>query len=300
MNIEQLNYIVEVSKAKSLAVAAKTLNVSQSALSQAITKLESELNLKVFNRTRTGAVTTKEGDRIVEKAQNALHAIYEIKEEAHKQLNSLNDILRISAIPGLTSPIIDTYLSCKEKTPIFKLEVHEKGSMEIIHDIQNEDIDIGFIALKKENMDLVNDLLFTPVVTGKILAFVSRYSPLAENDILTADMLKQQTFVLYRDEYVQEFIAHFQRVHGPVEVFFTATSIEAILKAVIEIDAVSIGHDISAIYFPKDHIDQYQTLEIEGYTDSPFRFGWIQKKDYKLSKEASKFIQEVNNILLKQ
>lgn len=61
MNIEQLMYIVEVAKVRSLGEAAKTLNISQSALSQAITKFENELNIKIFNRTRAGTIPTKEG-----------------------------------------------------------------------------------------------------------------------------------------------------------------------------------------------------------------------------------------------
>lgn len=214
MNIEQLTYIVEVAKTKSLAKAAEILNISQSGLSQAISRLESELNIKLFIRSRTGAVTTKEGDAIIEKAQDALYALYQIKAEAKHQLNNINDLLRISAIPGLAGPIIDTYILLKQKESTLKIEVNEKASMEIIEDIKDDKTDIGFIAINKASIDLVSDLHFIPVMNGKISVYTSIDSPLANTmERMTVDLLKTQKFVLYKDEYVQNFINNFQRLY---------------------------------------------------------------------------------------
>ncbi|WP_243356110.1 LysR family transcriptional regulator [Bacillus litorisediminis] len=295
MNIEQLTYIIEVAHTKSLAKAAKTLNISQSALSQAITRLESELNLKIFDRNRTGAVTTKEGDKIIEKAQNALHAIFQIKEEARNQNNNLNELLRISTIPGLTEPIIDTYLLFKNNKTSLNIEVNEKGSFEIIEDVKKDHIDIGFIAINKANMELINELDFTPVLSGKIMVFASKDSPLASNkEGITTDSLKEQLFVLYKDEYVHEFIANFQRLYGPVNIFFKTTNLDMINKVIKELGAITIGHDVSARFNPNYPSYQMVGLDIPNFFDTSFRFGWIKKNDNKLSKEAKIYIEEVN------
>ena len=53
MNIDQLQYIIEVSEQGTIAKAAEKLHVSHSAISQAITSLESELDLTIFNRSRS-------------------------------------------------------------------------------------------------------------------------------------------------------------------------------------------------------------------------------------------------------
>lgn len=300
MNIEQLSYIVEVAKTKSLADAAKTLNISQSALSQAITKLENELKLKIFSRTRTGAITTKEGDKIIEKAHYALDAIYEIKEEAHRQMHNLNDLLRISTIPGLTTPIIDTFILFKNNHPNLKIEVNEKASLEITEDIRRNNIDIGFIAINKANMDQLNDLYFSPVISGKLLLFSSKETNLDDTTkVITAEVLKKQTFVLYKDEYVQNFITSFQKLYGPVDIFLRTTNIDVITKAVTELGAVTIGHDISTIFDPSFPSKKMKTYSIGDFSDTSFRFGWVRKNDYKLSYEAKIFIEEINNILLK-
>ncbi|MFD1777513.1 LysR family transcriptional regulator [Fredinandcohnia salidurans] len=297
MNIEQLSYISEVAKVKSLAEASRTLNISQSALSQAITKLEAELNLKLFHRNRTGAIPTKEGSFIVERAQEALHAIYQVKEEARNQLNNSNDLLRISVIPGLTGPIVDTYLSLKRGGSTLKIEVNERASFEIVDDVRKNKIDIGFIAINKSNLDSIADLHFNPIIRGKILAYVSKQSPLANTEVTTPELLRQQTFVIYKDEYVENFITNFQRLYGPIDIFFKTTNLDVIYKAVIELGAVTIGHDISTKFNVNHPPDQIIAINMVDSIDTSFRFGWITKNDNILSKEANRYIDEVNHVI---
>lgn len=299
MSIEQLIYIIEVAKSKSLAAAAKTINISQSALSQAITKLESELNVKIFIRTRAGVIPTKEGDRIIETAQNALNALFEIKKAA-KQINNLSVSLRMSLIPGLLSPIVDTYLAFKEKGSNLKIEVNERASMEIIEEIKLDEIDIGFIAINKANLDLITGLEFIPITEGKLLVYASEESALANsNEIILPDVLKEQLFVLYKDEYVQEFVNNFQRLHGPIDIFLKATNLDVISKAIVDLGAVTIGHDIST-KFDYDHLSsrKIKALDTIDLFDTSFKFGWVKKFEHKLSEEAKIYIDEVNKMLV--
>ncbi|MEI2406378.1 LysR family transcriptional regulator [Niallia taxi] len=300
MNIEQLIYIVEVAKVKSLGEAAKTLNISQSALSQAITKFEAELDIKIFNRTRSGTVPTKEGDLLIAKSQKALKAIYQIEDEA-KQINHLNDLLRITVIPGLIGPIVDTYLDFKKNDSTLKIEINEKSSMDIIVDLKNDKIDIGFIAINKKNMDAVTGFQFTPVTKGKLLVFASKDSAIAKTkEIIKPNVLKEQLFVLYKDEYVHSFISDFHRLYGPINIFLKTTDTQIITNTIIKLGAITIGHNISAEFnqnFP--YKDEIIALETEDFFDTSFTFGWIKKYDNKLAREANLFIEKVSNILIK-
>lgn len=67
MHIEQLKYIVEVTKTRSISIAAQNLHVSQSTISKAITNLEQELGINLFTRSRLGAIPTAEGKNIIKK-----------------------------------------------------------------------------------------------------------------------------------------------------------------------------------------------------------------------------------------
>lgn len=300
VNIEQLSYIVEVAKSYSLAKASSTLHISQSALSQAITRLEDELNLKIFNRTRTGAVMTKDGEKIVEKAKIALRAIYEIKEEAHNQIHNLNDFLRISTIPGLSSSMIEAFLSFRKRDSPLKVEVLEKGSMEIIEDIQNDLTDIGFIALNHGNLDMINEMHFSPLLNGNILVFASKDSPLANEKVVSVETLRKQDFILYKDKYVINFVNEFQNLFGPINVILITTDTKFINHAVANLGTVTIGHDISTLYNLDYLMENGKEIDLKGTIDISFRFGWVHKKEYKLSWEATNLIEEINDIFLKQ
>lgn len=297
MNIEQLTYIVEVAKTKSLASAAKTLNISQSALSQAITKLENELNLKLFIRSRSGAVPTKEGDVIIDKAKQALYAILELKQEAD-HLNQKNDLLRISVIPGLLPALVNTYISFKNTGSNLKIEVNEKGSMDILKDLYDDKIDIGFIAINKAKRDEISGLQFTPILDGRLLLYVSSRSPLITNVTnFQPEMLKDQLFVLYKDEYVQSFINDFQKLFGPVNIFFETTDVPIINRAIIEYGAVTIGHDISSKFNAQDLSSKFHAIDMSEYFDTSFQYGWIKKFNQKLSKETKRYIEVVDRVL---
>lgn len=78
MNLEQLEYIVQVAKTGSFTKAAEHSHVTLSAISQSISMLESELGVSLFHRSRgLGAVPTPEGRALIVKAHEALVALQE-------------------------------------------------------------------------------------------------------------------------------------------------------------------------------------------------------------------------------
>ncbi|MCM2997819.1 LysR family transcriptional regulator [Paenibacillus cellulositrophicus] len=67
MNTEKLEYLVEVARAGSISKAAEQLHVTISAVSQAITSLESEWGISIFTRSKSGVTLTPEGKIIIKK-----------------------------------------------------------------------------------------------------------------------------------------------------------------------------------------------------------------------------------------
>ncbi|MDE5779483.1 MAG: LysR family transcriptional regulator [Lachnospiraceae bacterium] len=65
MTLNQLLYVVEVSKTKSINATAHTLFVTQSCVSTAIRELEDELGIIIFNRTNRGITITKDGEAFI-------------------------------------------------------------------------------------------------------------------------------------------------------------------------------------------------------------------------------------------
>lgn len=78
MTIQQLQYLIEVSRTGSITKAAKNLYVAQSSVSNAISALEGELGFPIFSRTWRGVEPTKEGQKIL------THAVHIM--EHHRQM----------------------------------------------------------------------------------------------------------------------------------------------------------------------------------------------------------------------
>lgn len=81
MTLNQLIYVSEVSKTKSINAAAHALFVSQSSLSVAVRELEEELGIIIFNRTNRGITTTKEGETFIRYANNILQQYRRLEEK---------------------------------------------------------------------------------------------------------------------------------------------------------------------------------------------------------------------------
>ena len=78
MTIQQLQYVLEISRTGSVSKAAKTLYLSQPNLSNAIKNLENELGITIFERTPMGMQLTASGMKLAKKATSIMADIQEI------------------------------------------------------------------------------------------------------------------------------------------------------------------------------------------------------------------------------
>lgn len=79
MNIQQLEYIIAVDEHRHFQKAAQACFVTPATLSMMIKKLEQELNVVIFDRSKKTVIPTDIGEKIIEKARTALHHLKEIK-----------------------------------------------------------------------------------------------------------------------------------------------------------------------------------------------------------------------------
>src|SRR5699024_7453775 len=123
MNVEHLKYIVEVAKAGSISEASQTLFVTQSAISQSITNLETELEVKIFTRSLNARVPTDIGNIIIQKAFETLDKMEEIRMEASADNNLIEGRLRLGTIPSPLMHLTKTLASFKKDYPNITINV---------------------------------------------------------------------------------------------------------------------------------------------------------------------------------
>lgn len=100
MTIQQLQYVLEISKTGSVSKAAKNLYMSQPNISSAIKNLENELGFAIFERTPMGMQLTPAGYRLVQKASSIIADIREITTEQHKENSAVFRLVYPRYVPA--------------------------------------------------------------------------------------------------------------------------------------------------------------------------------------------------------
>lgn len=293
MNLEQLQYILEVSKSGSLTMAAKKSHITLSAISQSISLLEKELGVTLFTRSRgLSATPTEEGKVVIDKATEILLKINELKEEVDGYNNMLSGELRIATIPGRIHLLVDTVASFKKDFPEVKIKISEQGPKEIIENIVSDKIDMGLIVLNEEYVPKKSDLVYEMVLEGKIVVAVNRKSKLAKEKSITPEKLLKETLVLYDDDIIQQFVEKNIVKYGDANILFVTNNVIAINNAIEKCLAVTIGLDFS---FDKNPIYKQNlvTIDLDIPENQIISYGWVRHKKKPSSKIAKTFINRL-------
>lgn len=291
MQIEKLEYLIEVAKTESISTASENLHVSQSGISQSISKLEKELGMQIFKRSRNGAIPTEEGKRIIKKSYEVLNKYYELIDEANHLKNTAARELKISAIPGYTTFILDSLSSFKNDYPNLNIEITENPTQQIICDIRNHKADIGLIAIHGNDINLSEDLEYEILLNVKIKVLVSKHSKLAFNHYVTPYELQNENFVIYNGDVIKNFTHHFSKKFGPLRTLLSSNSSDPIIQAVAEDLAITFTIDFPWKESHYKSNGKIVSLDIINYDNIFVSLGWIRSSNIPLSLTTQKYIQ---------
>ena len=111
MNSDQLSAFHEVSRLKSFTLAAEKLFVTQSALSQRISKLEKELDVTLFIRSPEGIELTESGYQLLRYCEQQNQLESEVLSNLQVGSNQLAGIIRIASFSSIMRSVIIPSLS---------------------------------------------------------------------------------------------------------------------------------------------------------------------------------------------
>ncbi|MGN6249970.1 MAG: LysR substrate-binding domain-containing protein [Ginsengibacter sp.] len=161
MNIQQLEYIIAVDTHRHFVKAAEKCFVTQATLSMMIKKLEEELDVKIFDRSRQPVVPTEMGKKIIAQAKIILHESNKLKEIVLDEQAQLKGELRIGVIPTLAPYLLPLFMtSFLENFPGVKLKVSEFTTDQIIQKLQQHDLDAGLLSTPLNQPSLKEQPLF--------------------------------------------------------------------------------------------------------------------------------------------
>jgi LysR substrate binding domain. len=199
--------------------------------------------------------------------------------------------LKLSVIPGGVPSIVQTISSMKKSHPAIKFELSEKASWKIIQEIRDKQADIGLIAIYEEDVrKLLKGLSFQAIDQGKLFACVSKRNALAKKRTVTLKDLQEETFVLFNDEFVDPLMEEISRLYGDANVLLRTNNSEVIGAALLQLDAVTIGHEYSFANGSKALDLEVAKLEL----DLPQRnilIGWVMEQAKLASPLVKRFME---------
>jgi LysR family hydrogen peroxide-inducible transcriptional activator len=166
MTITQLQYVLAVAEHKNFTLAAEKCFVTQPTLSMQIQKVEEELGIQIFDRSKKPIQLTEIGHKIVNQAKNIVNEADRIQDIVHQQKGFIGGEFRLGIIPTIMPTLLPMFLkNFIKKYPKVKLIIEELNTDEIIFKLNNGHLDAAIAAtpLNEEKIKEVV-LYFEPFV----------------------------------------------------------------------------------------------------------------------------------------
>ena len=144
MDLHQLKTFVAVARERSITRAAEILHLSQPAVSAHIKAIEELLGLALFERTPRGMSLTREGERLLAKAEQTIAAHQDLVDEATRIKGRLAGKLRIGAGSNSNHAAIGKLITTlAERYPEVEVVLKHGTSAEILAAVRNGTLDAG-------------------------------------------------------------------------------------------------------------------------------------------------------------
>ena len=158
LTLKQIEYALAVAKNLHFKKAADECFISPSTLSNAITELETQLGLKIFERSNKKVIVTSLGHEILDKAKKIKLEVQNIHELAqHNNMDGLNSSLSIGIIPTISPYFLPLILPKLQKEfSNLQLKIEEGQSHILTNRVKEGELDMAILALPYDVQDLVS------------------------------------------------------------------------------------------------------------------------------------------------
>lgn len=148
ITLKQIHYALTIEKELHFKKAADACYVSPSTLSNAISEMEAQLGIQIFERTSKKVIVTSLGKEILRKARTIKMEIGDINQLSEDQKNPLSMPITLGIIPTVGPYFIPLVLpSLKKKFPNLKLKIIEAQSSVLVSKVNNGEIDMAILAM---------------------------------------------------------------------------------------------------------------------------------------------------------
>jgi DNA-binding transcriptional LysR family regulator len=199
MDLHTLECFLTIAREKSITKAAQRLHISQPALTAKIKRMETEIGVKLLERSRQGVELTTEGSRFLSKALKMSHEYNLIYEDISNNVWDFNQSreskLRIGINRSLVPTLFPSILrKLNEYNPDLMYDLRLEFTKMVIDLLLFNDLDIGIIKDYGQH----EGLFYHPLYKDKLVLIGPKEDPaLDENRLINKNILLNEPFILY-------------------------------------------------------------------------------------------------------
>lgn len=231
MTLTELRYIVTLSKERHFGRAAEKCFVSQPTLSVAVKKLEGELSVAIFERSKSSVSPTPLGEEIIQQAEKVLAEARILKELAETGKDPLSSPLKVGAIFTI-GPYLFPHLvpQVHQQAPQMSLFIEESYTAVLRRQLRDGELDAIIVALPFTEPDVMT----RPLYDESFVVVMRKDHELAKLDCIQADMLTEHNLLLlgeghcFRDQVLELCPALIQQRNNSVGSVTQGSSLETL------------------------------------------------------------------------
>lgn len=254
MTLTQLEYIVALDTHRHFVLASEKCFVTQPTLSMQVQKLEEELGVKIFDRTKQPVMPTAMGERIIAQARLVLREAGRIRQLIDEEKDVMTGELRVGIIPTLAPYLLPPlFKQMREKYPQLNLIIRETITEEIVHELKQNRLDCGLVVTPLKDAAIKESILFYE----ELFVYVSRKNALYDKRyVLPSEIDPEKLWLLEEGHCFRSQILNLCELRRSKDDHFRyeTGNIETLKRMVDKSDGLTILPELAVMEFNKNQL----------------------------------------------
>ena len=294
MTLTQLRYAIEVADAGSITQAAKRLFIAQPSLSKAVSELEAEMGIAIFDRSSRGVTLTEEGTRFLSYARQVVEQA-DLLESRYVRETPVRRVFAVSSqhYAFVVNAFVELVREIGRER--YEFSLREGTTQGIIDDVRLQRSELGVIYRSRFNREVITEavrraeLRFEPLFTASPHVFVSRTSPLACRASVTLADLAPFPRLTY-DQGIQNSFYFSEELHAvePADKQIVVTDRATLFNLLIGLDGYTISSGII-----NEELNGEEIIARPLLVDDFMEIGYLTHAHIKLSRYAGRYIEKL-------
>nr|WP_319511502.1 LysR substrate-binding domain-containing protein [uncultured Draconibacterium sp.] len=264
ITLTQLEYIAAVDTYRHFGKAAEACFITQPTLSMQIKKLEEDLEVIIFDRSKQPLIPTDVGVRIIEQARVVLKQADEVNNIVKDHKNQVSGMLRIGIIPTLAPYLLPIFVgNYKKKYPNIFIKVVEATTENIINLLNKDLIDVGILVTPLHE----EKILEKPLFYEEMLIYANSGHKLhKQKEITVEDIATPEIWLLsdghcFRDQVIN-LCSYLGTTDSQLPFHFEAGSLETLMNIVDREGGITLIPELA-----KATMSQKRAYNVENFTN---------------------------------